>query len=91
MNGQVKTFIKRLGALLLAALFLFGCANAANDHVNTDEPVPESVAVAYPSEDTVVLGTVEPIESDFAEVITPEPVTPTPEPTVLIPIEDSVG
>ena len=81
MNMQIKTGIKRIGSLLFAILLICGCSAGAIGEPTVQNEAAAQVPVSEPTEDTVLLGSSEMIESDYAQIITPAPETPTPEPT----------
>ena len=81
MNMQIKTGIKRIGSLLFAILLICGCSADAIGEPTVQNEAAAQAPVSEPTEDTVLLGSSEMIESDFAQIITPAPETPTPEPT----------
>ena len=81
MNMQIKTGINRIGALLFAILLICGCSAGAIGEPTVQNEAAAQAPVSEPTEDTVLLGSSEMIESDYAQIITPAPETPTPEPT----------
>ncbi len=81
MSMQIKTGIKRIGSLLFAILLICGCSAGVNGEPTAQNEAAAQAPVSEPTEDTVLLGSSEMIESDYAQIITPAPETPTPEPT----------
>ena len=81
MNMQIKTGIKRIGSLLFAILLICGCSVGVNGEPTVQNEAVAQAPMSEPTEDTVLLGSSEMIESDYAQIITPAPETPTPEPT----------
>ena len=81
MNMQIKTGIKRIGSLLFAILLICGCSAGAIGEPTVQNEEAAQAPVSEPTEDTVLLGSSEMIESDYAQIVTPAPETPTPEPT----------
>lgn len=81
MNMQIKTGIKRIGSLLFAILLICGCSVGVNGEPTVQNEAAAQAPMFEPTEDTVLLGSSEMIESDYAQIITPAPETPTPEPT----------
>lgn len=81
MNMQIKTGIKRIGSLLFAILLICGCSAGVNGEPTVQNEAAAQTPMSEPTEDTVLLGSSEMIESDYAQIITSAPETPTPEPT----------
>ena len=81
MNMQIKTGIKRIGSLLFAILLICGCSAGAIGEPTVQNEAAAQAPMSEPTEDTVLLGSSEMIESDYAQIVTPAPETPTPEPT----------